>query len=311
MSRISASPARSRGSVKLELPRHPVVDKLPPVRLPFAVTLANPTSISIAAPAIYERSELSSGNGRLGRTYLDLMVDVALPTLLSPGNLPALAGHSRVEFTFYTRPEDEEVIRASFCMPLLEECAEVRFEDIKFDETQAARVNAKYFTMARVHALAGKRAASERACAIILAPDAIFSDGSLRTVLQAAQEGKRAVMALGPRITLETSYPALKALRGEQGGEDLIAPAAENDATIDGSHSSGNSSLLPRLILISPILRSPASGRWGSEAAFPIVSLASVDDRLFARSQIGSARYRHNRRPIHRKRNWKVGRYLC
>ncbi len=140
-----------------------------------------------------------------GAPYIDLMVNAALPTLLSSGNLPALADASHSEFIFYTAPADEEIIRAAPSVACLRELMPIRFEYIDPSEPVT-----KYALMGKAHGNAVRRARDEKAHAVVLAPDAIIADGSLRTLARLAHEGKRAVMTLGPRIAQETGFPAFQ-----------------------------------------------------------------------------------------------------
>jgi len=151
-----------------------------------------------------------------GASYVETMVDVTIPMLLSAGNVPALAQMPASDITFYTRPEEEKWMRAT---PSVQRLA--NFIDIRYVHIDPSIETSKYVAMSKAHSAAARRAQAEAAHAIILAPDILVADGSLASVLRLAQAGKRAVMTVGPRLDQESTLPALRACLESGDGETL------------------------------------------------------------------------------------------
>lgn len=142
-----------------------------------------------------------------GDPYLETMLKVTIPMLLSNGNIPALSNLSSSDITFYTRPQDERKIHDS---PLLRELR--RLLAIKFVHVDPTKEKSKYRAMAKAQWTAALRARAEGARCLMLGPDFVIADGSLATVDRLAMAGKRVVMSLGVRLKQESMLMALDAI---------------------------------------------------------------------------------------------------
>jgi hypothetical protein len=140
-----------------------------------------------------------------GTFYTDALVDFCIPALLSPRNLPALAGHFPCRFVIYTTPDDERTLRAAPILRRLEEVAEVRFVTIDW-----GRAENKYAAMTECNVRGLREAAASSAAVVFLVPDTVWSDGTLATVAAALNAGKRAVMQAGVRVEADSAIPALR-----------------------------------------------------------------------------------------------------
>src|SRR5438067_8102775 len=65
-----------------------------------------------------------------GERFRNYFVDLCLPTLLSPGNLPALKTRERSKFLICTRPEDWAALQVTPVFRLLEEYVEPVYIEI-------------------------------------------------------------------------------------------------------------------------------------------------------------------------------------
>src|SRR6478672_11103935 len=65
-----------------------------------------------------------------GKRFRDYFLDLCLPALLSPGNLPALATAPRSKFLIWTRPDDWAAMRDSPIFRLLEQYVDPVFNEI-------------------------------------------------------------------------------------------------------------------------------------------------------------------------------------
>jgi hypothetical protein len=146
-----------------------------------------------------------------GDSYIDPMVNLTIPSMLFPNNLPTLAARHECKVIFFTRQSEEARIRAAPSVAKLAEIAAVEF--VHFNP-EAARH--PYLAMSQAHRHGGEEARKVGARAIVACPDIAFSDGSLAHIGKLAELGKSAVMYPGHRIVQETSAPAF-ARRLQQG----------------------------------------------------------------------------------------------
>ena len=159
-----------------------------------------------------------------GKAYVDMLVNIALPSLLAPGNIPALSELGEGELTVYTTPEDQDAIRAAPSVQRLSKFVEVRFGNVDLSLPSRTKYGHKYRVMTHAHGQAGRRAEAAKAHAVILAPDAIFADGSLAHLRTLIQQGKRAVNVIAPRLVTETALPEFMNWQGRDEATLPIKP---------------------------------------------------------------------------------------
>ncbi len=128
-----------------------------------------------------------------GYDFAEQFLERCLPTLLAPGNLPALARLLPTEFVFLTRKEDEAMIRQHPNFALLEKTCAVGFlaiDDLITDGNHSTTV-----TLGYTRAVRRRGAAMLDTCFFFLVSDYIIADGSLASVLARMQAGASAVQA--------------------------------------------------------------------------------------------------------------------
>jgi hypothetical protein len=160
-------------------------------------------------------------------------VNFCLPSLLSPGNLPALLPLAPVEFWIYTSQKDGARIEASPAYGRLRAVAATRIINVDDASVLAGSndQNNAYALMVQAHRHAVQAAWEQDAAIAIVYPDTILGDGSFAAVAKRVSAGKRAVMCAGVSVTMQTFCPALiraeiDAGRGQslRAGELTIAP---------------------------------------------------------------------------------------
>lgn len=160
-----------------------------------------------------------------GDAYIDVMVRVAIPTMLFDGNLPALAERHRCKVVFFIRGSEEERIRAAPSIVKLAGVATLEFHH--FDPDAAPNM---YMAMSEAHYRAGLAAKDEGALVIVGCPDAVYSNGTFAALGKYAEQGKVAVMCPGPRLVQETALPVLAEIvdGGSISGRELVALTLEH-----------------------------------------------------------------------------------
>src|SRR5882757_2267479 len=112
-----------------------------------------------------------------GERYTRDFLELCLPSLMAPGNLPALSKLGRCTFVLLAPARDAEVIERNSLWNALSDGCSVRIERI---DDLISQSSSTVLTLAYALAI---RQTGERAldtCFVLLVADYVFSDGSLR-----------------------------------------------------------------------------------------------------------------------------------
>ncbi|HZT51889.1 MAG TPA: hypothetical protein VFA22_08150 [Stellaceae bacterium] len=130
--------------------------------------------------------------GERFRTYF---LEYCLPSLLAPGNIPALGGGGH-KFLIATRPEDWAAMCATPIFRALERHAQPVFLEIP--PCPPGRSGCEH--MGTGHKAACEMAFRDRACAVLVTPDSMLSDGSVAHLRTRAAAGAHVVLAAALRF---------------------------------------------------------------------------------------------------------------
>jgi hypothetical protein len=188
-----------------------------------------------------------------GDEYTSLFLDTALPTQLTPGNLPRLASGTRSRYLVHTTAADAARIEAH---PAWRRLTSVLPSELVImpEDHQADGAIAR---MTRCHRQAIARGAQDDAGLIFLAPDIVMADGTLGHVGEAAAAGIRVLMCTGVRLAAETFLPAFQA-RVAQTGDAALAARALVALALDHLHPSARAAFADA----RPFTRKPAVIYW-------------------------------------------------
>jgi 2-polyprenyl-3-methyl-5-hydroxy-6-metoxy-1,4-benzoquinol methylase len=159
-----------------------------------------------------------------GYEFAQQFLNVSLPTLLAPGNLPALAKTLPTEFIFLTGRRDEPMIRQSEGYRQLSAVCPISFnliDDIITQGNHSTTVTLAYLAAVR---RAGK--AMLDTCFFFLVSDYVLADGSLDSVIKLMYSGTSAVQAGNFQVIAEEAVPWLERQR-KQGREPLVLQPRE------------------------------------------------------------------------------------
>ena len=132
-----------------------------------------------------------------GREYTRCFVDVCLPSLLAPGNIPSLKSEGQCVYNIYTTPDDLMVIQNAPAFELLRRCLPVFFHPIS---QKVEQITNQYFVQSDCYRR-GIRAAGEADAGIMfLNADVVVADGGIQGLTKILRSGKRAILALGIRL---------------------------------------------------------------------------------------------------------------
>jgi hypothetical protein len=147
------------------------------------------------------KSNIKNGIGRpklrmlvavWGEHHSNLFLEFALPSLLASGNIPVLTEHFECDFEFLTMLEDVDRIRDSSAVKALSGLVSVHFTEI--DDLQFRHSYGILLTYAFARGIAARKDEMTNTYFVFLNADFVFSDGSLRSMLAALQEGYQAVV---------------------------------------------------------------------------------------------------------------------
>jgi len=127
-----------------------------------------------------------------GEEYRNYFLEYCLPSLLSPKNIPSLAGRRPAKYLIASTREDWEAISATAIFRALE-----RHIEPVFVELPAASAQHPYWMRAIIgHRMCCDMAFADRAYRVFTAPDAMYSDGMVERFDALARNGVQAVMKL-------------------------------------------------------------------------------------------------------------------
>ena len=170
-----------------------------------------------------------------GEEYCRVFVEVTLPSLLSPGNIPAVRNLEDCVYRIFTTPQDATAIANSSAYARLRELVAV---DVVF---LRRRDDNKYVTSSDCYRAAMRDAIFEHSAAVFLIPDMVFADGGIRSIVRLLEAGKRAVLVMGLRAFKESLVPEVQTGFGREdciciGPRDLVRLGLRNLHSIVRSH---------------------------------------------------------------------------
>lgn len=152
-----------------------------------------------------------------GQAFTSRFLRACLPSQLSPGNLPRMAGLGEVTYRIYTTAADAETIRRAAAFRSLATLANVEFAEI----SGLAWVG-RYHAMTQCHAHFLQCYSQNDDSLIMANPDWIWADGAMARLVELSSAGKRLVAITTPRVAAETFLPDYLRDFGDIGGRAAL-----------------------------------------------------------------------------------------
>jgi hypothetical protein len=175
-----------------------------------------------------------------GKRFREYFLDYCVPSLLAPGNLPALRTRRPSKVVVATLPEDWEAMRAAPIFRLLEQYVTPVFVEIPPCPPNKSGCE----HMGEGHKLCLEAAFREQAYAMVLTPDCMLSDGTIARLQELAAKGTQLVLAAALRFGEEPFFENLRRAgalptepRREAGQPLAISGAQMAGAAVNGFHS--------------------------------------------------------------------------
>ena len=155
-----------------------------------------------------------------GEKFRDFFLNLCLPSLLAPHNVPHLKDINKSRLIIFSTKEDWEAIQPSVLLDKIKEYLELIFLDIGFP----GKGDLPQLHMSKGHKAAIQWIWKRGEYGIFLAPDLVLSDGSIARITQLAQGGKKAVLAVALRFDMDKCVNEFKDRGLMRSNESLMLP---------------------------------------------------------------------------------------
>lgn len=153
-----------------------------------------------------------------GVAYVNKWIDISLPTLLASGNLPAMAAEYPTTVTLLSDERSFRYFKSTNACLKLAQLVKIEFVDIS--DLLGKTTYSVALTQAFARGMFGENAHSPLTTAyVLLVGDYIFSDGSLRTLVDRIRAGHRAIFQGNFGVKEESVSPIISREISRQGGQ--------------------------------------------------------------------------------------------
>ena len=149
-----------------------------------------------------------------GERYTRDFLELSLPSLMAPGNLPALSKLGRCTFVLLAPVGDADVIGKSPLWALLRACCAVR---VQYIDNLISQSSSTVLTLAYAWAIREVGRQALDTCFVLLVADYVVSDGSLLAVVERIFSGANGVLAGNFQVTREVALPSLEKRKNDAG----------------------------------------------------------------------------------------------
>jgi hypothetical protein len=157
-----------------------------------------------------------------GDWHREIFLNSNLPTMLSPGNLPALSAGIDCEYLVYTTPQDALKMSHNQAFQRLRSIVPLSLK--LFTPSRTGNIFNLHHMIWRK---ATEHARRQQAFILLMPPDVAWADGSFARLRNALASGKRAIFMTYPRVVSETIVPALAERFPRDAGESMVIPAKD------------------------------------------------------------------------------------
>jgi hypothetical protein len=154
-----------------------------------------------------------------GDWHRNAFLQANLPTMLSSGNLPALAAGVDCEYLIYTTSKDALQITRDHGFERLRSLVPVSLK--LFTPSKAKNIFALQHEIWRA---ATEHARRSGAFILLMPPDVAWADGSFARLRAALEAGKHAIFMTYPRVVSESMMPALAERFPRNASEAMVIP---------------------------------------------------------------------------------------
>jgi hypothetical protein len=157
-----------------------------------------------------------------GDAFTRLMLDYALPSLLAPGNLSALAADRTVEILLLTTGRDRRMVEDAPIYHAIPPRIAVKFLEFAPEPIPLDPPERKFALMNILHQQMVNYARLRDAGIVMLTPDIVIAEGAFTRLAASIASGKRVFMSHAPSVDLTKFAPLLDAWHATSGSEGEV-----------------------------------------------------------------------------------------
>src|ERR1700722_3301134 len=161
-----------------------------------------------------------------GDQFRDFTCRLALPSLLSAGNIPALRNRDSAKFLIATTAADWAKLQDEPIFRAIEREITVEF----LSNEDRDRPIHKYTRMSQGHAMLADRCFRDKAVAININPDSIYPDDCIAQAMNLFDGGKDVILCAAVRVEMEGVEKELTAAVKMAPGQPIVLPMREATA---------------------------------------------------------------------------------
>lgn len=170
-----------------------------------------------------------------GQRYIDRFASLTIPSLLAPGNLPALATRTDLEIVILTLTRDIDALERHASFLQLKLLATTRYLDI--DDLVADSYTGLSLTLAYLRGITDAGTSMVDKHFLFINSDLVLADGSLEGVARRVLEGAHVILANSIRATSEALEPHLMSLIDSHNHVLAVAPRRLVGMALNSMHS--------------------------------------------------------------------------
>lgn len=197
--------------------------------VPVVKSFADKRPALAAAAKSMRQKRVAISLAAWGDDYIDVFTDLLIPSLLAPGNLPALAKDSDIVFYVVTTKEGRARIEQSASYSLVDRYAQ--FEFLEFPTALAESVTndyadgKRYWLYGALQQVTVLYAADANMDLLLMTPDTVYSDGALRNLVTLTKDHYDAVLMTSVRTV---RGPITQALRKKIGPDGALSMSSKD-----------------------------------------------------------------------------------
>jgi hypothetical protein len=171
-----------------------------------------------------------------GEEYRRYFLDFCLPSLLAPGNIPAISDKASARLLIATNASDWAALQSE---PIFAAARDlIPITQVQFDQTAYSDSHGKMLVMSQAHKRLANRMFQDRAQGVFLYPDMIAATGFISKLQELGEQGFSVVMFMNVRFANEGILSELREKGLARPGAPIaISPRELAKLTISNMHS--------------------------------------------------------------------------
>ena len=156
-----------------------------------------------------------------GEWYADIFSTLLARSLIALNNFPKVRDRGHANYVIYTDAATAKRLRAATVWPRLADAIQLAVHEIEIDYDQPIAAHHRIWTQARIDA------SNSGSAIVFIAPDTMWSNGSIGRIADLFENGCGGIFIPGFRVAFDTFQPAMLASFTANGSEPITLSAPE------------------------------------------------------------------------------------